>query len=204
MWLSVSNTVTIELMTTQLLNADIAVRFEQEVVPLLDRLYGAAMRLTQNNIDAEDLIQETLLNAYRSFASFQQGTYVMAWLSRIMVNTRINQYRKAQRRPVEYPSETIDDSAGRRDDRVATRAARTTEELALEPLLDSEIGEALRALPDHLRETIHYLAEGYHYDEIAKLTNVPVGTVMSRVYRARTRLRSQLADMAVERRFIRA
>jgi RNA polymerase sigma-70 factor, ECF subfamily len=190
--------------TTQLINADIAVRFEQEVIPLLDRLYGAAMRLTQNNIDAEDLIQETLLNAYRSFASFQQGTYVMAWLSRIMVNTRINQYRKAQRRPVEYPSETIDDGSGHRDDRVASLLSRTTEDEALEPLLDSEIGDAIRALPNHLRETIHYLAEGYHYDEIAKLTNVPVGTVMSRVYRARTRLRSQLSDMAVERRYIRA
>jgi RNA polymerase sigma-70 factor (ECF subfamily) len=198
-----SNATTIQVVTTQLLNADIAVRFEQEVVPLLDRLYGAAMRLTQNNIDAEDLIQETLLNAYRSFASFQQGTYVMAWLSRIMVNTRINQYRKAQRRPVEYPSITIDDGgSGHREDRVTSSASRTTEEEVLEPLLDSEIGDALRALPSHLRETIHYIAEGYHYDEIAKLTNVPVGTVMSRVYRARTRLRSQLSDMAVERRYI--
>jgi RNA polymerase sigma-70 factor (ECF subfamily) len=198
-----SNATTIQVVTTQLLNADIAVRFEQEVVPLLDRLYGTAMRLTQNNIDAEDLIQETLLNAYRSFASFQQGTYVMAWLSRIMVNTRINQYRKAQRRPVEYPSITIDDGgSGHREDRVTSPASRTTEEEALEPLLDSEIGDALRALPNHLRETIHYIAEGYHYDEIAKLTNVPVGTVMSRVYRARTRLRSQLSDMAVERRYI--
>jgi RNA polymerase sigma-70 factor, ECF subfamily len=175
----------------------LAVRFEREVIPLRNRLYGRAIRLTLNQHDAEDLVQDTILHAYSGFHTFHRGTDLMAWLFRIMHNTWINNWRKKQRRIGEV-------SVGRiTDDQLATYAARTAGEVrsaevaALELLPDSEIKAALMTLHETFRVTVYYAdVEGFSTREIADIMNAPVGTVMSRLHRGRRRLRTTLHELS--------
>jgi RNA polymerase sigma-70 factor (ECF subfamily) len=174
-------------------------RFEQDVVPFMGQLYPAALRMTRNPSDAEDLIQETFAKAYAAFHQFTPGTNLRAWLHRILSNTFINSYRKKRREPVQDLGADFSEDWQTGSDPLAP-PARSAEAEALDRLADSDILQALRELPADFRVAI-YLAdiEGYPYREIAEMMGTPIGTVMSRLHRGRARLRQQLAGPAPPR-----
>ena len=173
--------------------------FEQQVRPYLAQLYPAALRLTRNATDAEDLVQETLAKAYLAFGQFTPGTNLRAWLHKILANTFITTYRRKKREPVIA-------SAAERDRWQASEDAfapvvQSAESQALDNLADSEVLRALRDLPADFRTAV-YLAdiEGYPYREVARIMGTPIGTVMSRLHRGRERLRARLTAYAPQAR----
>jgi RNA polymerase sigma-70 factor (ECF subfamily) len=181
-------------------DAELMARFERDAVPLLDVLYGTARRMTRNRSDAEDLVQETMLRAYSQFRLFREGTHLKAWLTRIMHNTWINNYRKRQCRPVEQLTDEIADWQQAAWQRHTSTGDRSAEIQVLEGLPDDEIVEAIEALPDGQRMVVYYADVcGYRYREIADIVGSPIGTVMSRLHHARRRLRILLADLAHQR-----
>jgi RNA polymerase sigma-70 factor, ECF subfamily len=173
-------------------------RFEQDVVPFMGQLYPAALRMTRNPSDAEDLVQETFAKAYAGFHQFQQGTNLRAWLHRILSNTFINGYRKKRREPLQDLSGEFQDEWQVGSDPLAP-PVKSAEAEAIERLADSDILQALKELPEEFRVAI-YLAdvEGYPYREIAEIMGTPLGTVMSRLHRGRNKLRHKLARYAPE------
>jgi len=175
---------------------DLHARFEQDVLPALSRLYPAALRMTRNASDAEDLVQETSAKAYAAFHQFKPGTNLRAWLNRILANTFINGYRKRRREPIQELGADFERDWQLDGDPLSPRA-RSAEAEAMDRLGDSEILQALMDLPEMFRTTV-YLAdiEGYPYKEIAEMMGTPVGTVMSRLHRGRGRLREALAARA--------
>jgi RNA polymerase sigma-70 factor (ECF subfamily) len=168
-------------------------RFERDVVPFMGQLYPAALRMTRNHSDAEDLVQETFAKAYAGFHQFQQGTNLRAWLHRILANTFINTYRKKRREPIQDLGAEFSEDWQTGNDPL-TPPVRSAETEALERLADSDILRALRDLPEEFRVAI-YLAdvEGYPYKQIAEMMGTPIGTVMSRLHRGRAKLRIKLA-----------
>lgn len=179
---------------------ELAAIFEVDALSYLDQLYGAAVRMTRNPTDAEDLVQETYTKAFAAFRSYEQGTNLRAWLFRILRNTYINTYRKAQRQPYSTSAEELSDPQLLEVGERLPGGARSAESEALEQLGDADVVEAMQALPEDFRTAV-YLAdvEGFSYKEIAEIMETPVGTVMSRVHRGRKSLRSLLSDYAVER-----
>jgi len=179
--------------------ADREERFEQDVIPFVGQLYPAALRLTRNPTDAEDLLQETFTKAYAAFHQFRPGSNLRAWLHRILSNTFINSYRKKRREPVQDLGFDVSEDWQTGTDPLAP-PARSAEAEALDRLVDSDILQALRELPAEFRVAI-YLAdvEGYPYREIADMMGTPIGTVMSRLHRGRARLRDRLVDYAPRR-----
>ena len=180
-------------------DADLTARFMREVVPLRERLCRHAFGLTHDRYDAEDLVQETMLKACSAFQSFQPGTNLKAWLLRIVVNSHINHCRRARRHPVLYSIGDLTDrqlaqfSAG-----LTAAGLHSAEEQWLNAVPNLEIGAAMRALPPQFREVVYYRdVEGFSYREIATLTEIPYGTVVSRLHRGRQRLRHLLGPPTV-------
>jgi RNA polymerase sigma-70 factor (ECF subfamily) len=175
-------------------------RFEAEVLPHLGRLYSAALRYTRDPTDAEDLVQETVTKAYRSFHQYRPGTNLRAWLYRILHTTYISMYRKAQRRPQESLQDEIDDFSFYDE---VVRSGSSAEREVLESFTADEVKQALADLPETFRLAV-YLAdvEGFAYKEIAEIMDTPVGTVMSRLHRGRKALQKALASYARSRGLI--
>ncbi|WP_374108516.1 MULTISPECIES: sigma-70 family RNA polymerase sigma factor [Isoptericola] len=180
--------------------ADRAARFERDALQYLDQLYSAALRMTRNPADAEDLVQETFAKAFAAFHQYKPGTNLKAWLYRILTNTFINNYRKKQRQPQQSQTEDIEDWQIARAATHTSQGLRSAEAEALDRLPDSDVKRALAELPEDRRMVVYYAdVEGFPYKEIAEIMGTPIGTVMSRLHRGRRQLRELLADYAADR-----
>lgn len=174
-----------------------AARFERDALGYLDQLYGAALRMTRNRADAEDVVQEAFIKAFSSFHQFKPGTNLKAWLFRILTNTYINGYRKAQRRPQTADGDDVEDWQIARAASHDATGLRSAEVEALDTIPDERIREALDSLSDDFRQVVMLAdVEGFAYKEIAEIMGTPIGTVMSRLNRARKQLRAQLTEVA--------
>jgi RNA polymerase sigma-70 factor (ECF subfamily) len=178
-------------------------KFADQAMQYMDALYTGALRLTRNPSDAEDLVQETYLKAYRAYASFEEGTNLRAWLYRIMTNTFINMYRSKKRRPTETEFDDVEDLYlyRRLGGLEAATASRSAEDELLGWFTDAEVKDAVDALPEQFRLAVLLAdVEGFSYKEIAEILHVPIGTVMSRLHRGRKALQRELYEFAVARR----
>ena len=177
-------------------------KFAEQAMEFMPSLYTAALRMTRNPADAEDLVQETYLKAYRGFEGFQEGTNLKAWLYRILTNTFINSYRAKKRRPAESDLEDVEELYlyHRLGGLEAVAAGRSAEDQVLEQGTDAEVKEALESLPEQFRIAVLLGdVEGFTYKEIAEILDIPIGTVMSRLHRGRKALQKRLYDFGHDR-----
>lgn len=177
-------------------------QFVEAASPFMDALYSAALRMTRNKADAEDLVQETYLKAYRAYGRFEEGTNLRAWLYRILTNTFINSYRSKQRRPDESDLADVEDLyLYRRLGGLETaQRGRSAEDELLDLVTDTQVKDALESLPEQFRVAVLLAdVEGFSYKEIAEMLEIPIGTVMSRLHRGRKALQKALADYALDR-----
>jgi RNA polymerase sigma-70 factor (ECF subfamily) len=171
--------------------------FEHDAMQYAGQLYSAALRMTRNHAEAEDLVQETYLKAYRGYHTFRSGTNLKAWLYRILTNTYINRYRRQLRRPVETDLGDVEDLYLYRHISESGQVAPSAEEEVLDRLVDEDVRAAVESLPDHFRLPVLLAdVEGFSYKEIAEIMDVPIGTVMSRLHRGRKALEQALWDYA--------
>lgn len=179
--------------------------FADQAMVHMPALYAAAMRMTRNKADAEDLVQETYLKAYRAFGGFQAGTNLRAWLYRILTNTFINIYRAKKRRPEESDLADVEDlylyrRLGALEGAVAGRSA---EDEVLDQITEAEVKAAIEALPEQFRMAVLLAdVEGFQYKEIAEILDIPMGTVMSRLHRGRRALQKSLFEFGRQRRLV--
>jgi RNA polymerase sigma-70 factor, ECF subfamily len=173
--------------------------FEEQALPLMPQLYGAALRWTRNPSDAEDLVQETFAKAFGAWAKFEQGTNLKAWLFRIMTNTHINLYNKRTKDQAKGGLDELEDWQVGTGESVTSRPNRSAEAEAIDNLPAQVIRDALGSIPDEFRMVVYYaVVEGLPYAEIAEVMQTPVGTVMSRLHRGKKLLRTLLTDYALE------
>ena len=176
--------------------------FADQAMEFMPSLYSAALRMTRNPADAEDLVQETYLRAYRGFEGFSEGTNLKAWLYRILTNTFINRYRAKKRRPEETEFDDVEDFYlyKRLGGLEAAGAGRSAEDELMDLFPEQEVKDALEALPENFRMAVLLAdVEGFSYKEIADIMQIPIGTVMSRLHRGRKALQKGLYDFAAER-----
>ena len=186
--------------TTPDKGADVRALFEEQALQYMDQLYGAALRMTRNPADAQDLVQETFVKAYAAFAQFEQGTNLKAWLYRIQTNTFINNYRKNQRNPYQGTIDDLEDWQLGEAESATAMSSRSAEAEAIDHLPDSAVKDALQSIPEDFRLAVYFAdVEGFSYQEIADIMKTPVGTVMSRLHRGRRLLRGLLTDYAADR-----
>jgi RNA polymerase sigma-70 factor, ECF subfamily len=177
-------------------------RFADQAMEMMPSLYSAALRMTRNRADAEDLVQETYLRAYRGFDGFEEGTNLKAWLYRILTNTYINSYRAKKRRPDETELDEVEDLYlyHRIGGLEAAMAGRSAEDELLDRFSEAEVKSAVEELPENFRMAVLLAdVEGFSYKEIADILDIPIGTVMSRLHRGRKALQKRLYEFAVER-----
>ncbi|MGB9359836.1 MAG: sigma-70 family RNA polymerase sigma factor [Acidimicrobiia bacterium] len=171
--------------------------FETDAMQYAPQLYSAALRMTRNPADAEDVVQETFLKAYRAYDSYTEGTNLKAWLYRILTNTYINKYRKQQRRPSEVELGELQDLYLYKRLGEASGAAQSAETDMLDAFVDTDIIDALESLPETFRLPVLLAdVDGFSYKEIAEMLDIPIGTVMSRLHRGRKALQKKLWDVA--------
>lgn len=174
--------------------------FTEQAMPFMDGLFGAAMRMTRNRADAEDLVQDAYLRAYRGFGGFTEGTNLKAWLYRILTNTFINSYRAKQRRPAQSDLDDVEDlyMYRRLGGLEAARVGRSAEDELMDLFPEAEVKQAIEDLPENFRMAVLLAdVEGFSYKEIAEILDIPIGTVMSRLHRGRKALQKELYDYAV-------
>ena len=173
--------------------------FEQEALSYLDALYRTGLRMTRSEADAEDLVQETYIRAFRFRDQFTMGTNLKAWLFRILTNTFINSYRRKATQPQTTELDDVEETTLRRHMADDGGDAPEPEQLVLDSIVDTEVTDALEELPERFRTVVLLDAEGFSYKEIAEMLSIPIGTVMSRLHRGRKFLQSRLYDLARER-----
>lgn len=183
------------------LSAEDKKRFQEEALPLLDSLYAAALRMTRNPADAEDLVQEAMMRAYRAFNRFEPGTNLKAWLFRILTNAYINTYRKKQREPMKVSQDEVEEFDLYRELKDHDPEwSVTPETIVLDGLVDTDIIQAIDDLPEQFRLAVVLSdVEGFSYAEMAEIMDVPMGTVMSRLHRGRKALQKRLWELARDR-----
>ena len=174
--------------------------FDDDAMQYAPQLYSAALRMTRNAADAEDIVQETFLKAYRAYDTFEEGTNLKAWLYRILTNTYINKYRKQQRRPSEVELGELQDLYLFKRLGEPSGASESAEQSVLDDMVDLDVKQALESLPDHFRMPVLLAdVEGFSYKEIAEILDIPIGTVMSRLHRGRKALQKKLWSVAEQR-----
>lgn len=173
--------------------------FERDAMPFAHQLFSTALRMTRNHAEAEDLVQETFLKAYRSYDTFREGTNLRAWLYRILTNSYINRYRRKMRRPVETDLGDVEDFYLYSRIGDSSQVARSAEDEVLDVFVDEEVKAALESLPEQFRLPVLLAdVDGFSYKEIAEIMDVPIGTVMSRLHRGRKALQKALWEYAEE------
>lgn len=178
--------------------------FAEHAMQFAPQLYSAALRMTRNQADAEDLMQETYLRAYRGYVGFEEGTNLRAWLFRILTNTYINSYRARQRRPQEAELADVEDLYLYKQIAGIDTASRSAEDTLMDLFTDDEVKKALEGLPESFRLPVLLAdVEGFSYREIAEMLDIPEGTVMSRLHRGRKAMQKALVDFASERGLLR-
>jgi RNA polymerase sigma-70 factor (ECF subfamily) len=175
--------------------------FETEALSFLDALYRTGLRMTRSEAEAEDLVQETYIRAFRFREQFTPGTNLKAWLFRILTNTFINQYRRKAARPETTELDDVEESILYRHMRDVSPGSSSPDPEAelIDNTLSSEVKEALEALPEKFRTTLLLDVEGFSYKEIAEMLDIPIGTVMSRLHRGRKFMQKRLYDLARDR-----
>lgn len=172
--------------------------FDEEIIPHMDALYNFALRLTTDPNDAEDLVQDTIVKAYRFFSSYEKGTNAKAWMFRILKNSFINNYRKTSKKPSQVDYDEV--SSYYESIRAERTETSDLESLMFREMMDDDLSTALKRLPEDFRTVVLLCdVEGYTYEEIANMLDVPIGTIRSRLHRGRNLLKTELLEYAKKR-----